>query len=192
MGSAGTPDAVTISARGVVAPTTHVSLGAIDKHPETSGIRAELQPFVRLMGKGFGQRGGDACQCGGPSNLCGIAFQVQPILVLHKAAKHRYFEPGVERLHILGFNGRAGGNFFHQVAQEFAELAKIADFRGAGRRHTETPELQEVVDPLGVIQEIGEASVAVPHFAVGEVHPGGNGAEFVDAEGMGSGNHVTR
>jgi len=53
----------------------------------------------------------------------------------------------------------------------------------------EAPEFQEVADPLGIIQEIGAATVAVPHLAIAEVHPRSSLAEFVNAELVGRGDH---
>ena len=182
-------DTVAIAAGSVVAPAAHVSLGAIHKNPETPGIRADFQAIMRIVRERFGERSGDARERGGPANLCGFAFQVQPILVLHQAAKNRYLEPSIEGFHISGAQRGAGGSFLDEVAEEFAELAKRGDLGRAGGRDAEAPEFEEIGDPLGVVEKIGEAAVAVPHFAIGEVHPGRGGAEVMHVKGVRSGDH---
>ena len=93
MGGARAADAVAIAAGIIVAPAAHVSLGAIHKHPEATGIGAKLQAIVGLMRKRFGEGCRDPGQRGGPANLYGVAFKLQPILVLHQLAKDGYFEP---------------------------------------------------------------------------------------------------
>lgn len=189
MGRAGAADAVAVTAGGVVAPAAHVTLGAIHKDPKTTRIGAELQAIVRFLRQGFGEGCGDAGERGGPANLHRVAFEVQPILVLHQLAKDGYFEPRVEDLHVFRFDGLAGGSLLEQVAQEFAKLAEFANFRRAGRRRGEAPEGEEIANPLGIVEKVGEVAVAVPHFAVGKVDPGGSRAEVMDAKGMGRRDH---
>src|SRR5262249_21026400 len=150
VGGAGTADAIAIAASSIVAPTAHVSLGAVHKHPKAPGIRAELQAVVRLVGQRFGKRRGDTRERGGPANLRGIAFELEPILALHEAAKDGYLEPGVQGLHVPGLDGLAAGGFFDHVAEEFAEAPKLADFGGARWGRGEAPELEEIGDPLRV------------------------------------------
>ena len=53
----------------------------------------------------------------------------------------------------------------------------------------EAPELQEVADPLVIVQEISAPTVAVPHLAIAEVYPRSSLAEFVNAELVGRGDH---
>ena len=63
------------------------------------------------------------------------------------------------------------------------------NFGGAGRRDAEAPKLEEIGDPLRIVEKIGQTAVAVPHFAVGKVDPGRGGAEVMDAKGVRSWSH---
>jgi hypothetical protein len=80
-------------------------------------------------------------------------------------------------------------SFLREVAQQFPQLAEIAQNGRARQRNAESPEFQEVADPLGIVQEISEVAVAVPHLAVGQVYPGSSLTEFVDSKLMGRGDH---
>src|SRR5690348_12462919 len=113
----------------------------------------------------------------------------QPILVLHQPADHRYFQPGVQSFEVARLDGGAVSGLCGEAAKQFSQFAEIAQDRGAGQGNAESPELQEVADPLRVAEEIGEVAIAVPHFAIGQIHPGSRLAEFVDAELVGSGDH---
>jgi hypothetical protein len=46
------------------------------------------------------------------------------------------------------------------------------------------PKMEEIANPLGVTEEVGEKAIAVPHLTVGEIDPGSDGAETVNAKRM--------
>src|ERR1700757_1277958 len=80
---------ITIPAGGVAAPSFDSALGAVHENPGTIGVGADLQPTRLMGGKRLGERIGNQREPRGPANLYGFMGEPQPILVLHKPAKHR-------------------------------------------------------------------------------------------------------
>ena len=93
MSGARTPHAIAISAGGVAAPSLDSALGAVHEDPCAIGVGADLQSIMLMRSERFGERIGNQRENCGPANLYGLICEAQPILVLHKPAKHGYFQP---------------------------------------------------------------------------------------------------
>jgi hypothetical protein len=91
MRRAGAPDPIPIPTGRIAAPSPDSPLRAIHEYPGAAGIGTDFQAVSRIMRQRLGKGIGNAGEHRGPANLYGFVREPQPILVLHQAAKHRYF-----------------------------------------------------------------------------------------------------